>query len=103
MVVSLARLADSDEHALEQYATSLRSYLIQINQGLATEVPVYVVATGIDDLWGFGDVFQWTAERRDEEPWGFGFPPALPSADAVELVERALDVVAARMESMCFA
>lgn len=103
LVVSLARIADSDEHALEQYATSLRSYLIQINQGLAADVPVYVIATGIDDLWGFGDVFQWTAERRDEEPWGFGFPPALPSADAVEHVERALEGVGARMESMCFA
>jgi type VI secretion system protein ImpL len=103
LVVSLERLADADDRDVEKYAQTLRGYLTQINQGLAAEVPVYIIATGIDALWGFGDVFQWTAERRNEEPWGFSFPPALPSSDTEEHVVHALDGLAARMEAMCFA
>ena len=40
--------------------------LIELAQALAADVPIYVVVTAIDSLWGFGDVFRWTQHRSDE-------------------------------------
>ncbi|MCA9618981.1 MAG: hypothetical protein KC731_08165 [Myxococcales bacterium] len=103
LVVSAQVLADSTEEGVEQYATSIRREIIEVAQALAADVPIYTVVTGYDALWGFGDVFRWTPERRDEEPWGFALPPATPQNEAAAQIEKELDGLTARIESMCFA
>jgi type VI protein secretion system component VasK len=103
LVVSAKHLADSNEDAVDEYAKALRRYLIEVQQALAADVPVYVVVTAYDDLWGFGDAFQWTAQRRDEEPWGFSLPVGLGIADTPQRVTTELEALMARIESMCFA
>ncbi len=102
LIVDARRLADADEAQLKRYANTLRRYVIEIMQALAAEVPVYVISTAADDLWGFGDVFRWTAERRDEEPWGFSLPPDLPSSQTPDRVRNELEGLSARIEAMCF-
>lgn len=102
LVVSAAILADSTEEGVEEYATTLRRELIEVAQGLAADVPIYVVVTAVDALWGFGDAFRWTAERRDEDPWGFSLPPSQPGNDATEQVVAQLEGLNARVEAMCF-
>ncbi len=102
LVVSTRYLADANEEQVQRYANTLRRYLIEVMQALAAEVPVYIVATAVDDLWGFGDVFKWTAQRRDEEPWGFSLPPDLPSSQTPDRVRSELEGLSARMEAMCF-
>lgn len=103
LVISAATLADATEDGVDDYAKALRRQLVEVMQQLAAEVPVYVVVTQLDTLWGFGDVFQWTAERRDEEPWGFSLPPGVPSADTPARIDQELEALNARLESMCFA
>lgn len=103
LVVSAASLADFSDEAVERYGKAVRTYLVEIAQALGADVPCYVVASGYDDLWGFGDVFQWTQERRDEEAWGFSLPVQLPDAKTPERVRTALEALTARIESMCFA
>jgi type VI secretion system protein ImpL len=103
LVVSARYLADSSEDGVERYAKTLRRYLIEVSQALSADVPTYVVVTTYDDLWGFGDAFQWTSQRRDEEPWGFSLPPDVTQAQTPERVRIELEGLTARIESMCFA
>ncbi len=103
LLVSAQQLADSTDDGVEQLAKELRRYLIEVAQALAADVPVYVVVTAYDSLWGFGDAFKWTHERRDEEPWGFSLRPDVAPAEIPERVKQELDGLGARIESMCFA
>jgi type VI secretion system protein ImpL len=105
LVLSTITLADADErdeHEVERLARTLRTYVAEIHAYLRTEVPIYVVLTAYDTLWGFGDAFQWTLERKDEEPWGFTLPVDLPTTQAKERVAAELEGLRARMEAACF-
>ena len=103
LIVNAQVLADSNEDSVDEYAKGLRRMLIEVAQALAADVPVYIVVTAIDTLWGFGDVFRWTSERRDEEPWGFSLPPGLDANDAPEHIKGEIEGLVARIESFCFA
>jgi len=103
LVVSAQQLADSTDENIEELAKELRRYLIEVAQALAADVPVYVVVTAYDSLWGFGDAFKWTPERRDEEPWGFALRPDVAPAEIPDHVKQQLEGLGARIESMCFA
>ncbi len=103
LVVSAQVLADAGEDGVDQYANALRRELIEIAQALAADIPVYVVVTAVDTLWGFGDVFRWTPQRRDEEPWGFSLPPGMQTAEAPARIKLEMEGLLARMESYCFA
>lgn len=103
LVVNLAELADADERGVEAYGNRLRGYLVEAGRSFQSDVPVYVVATRYDTLWGFAEVFQWAPERRNEEPWGFALPGDTPSQKAVAAIELELDGLSARFEAFCLA
>jgi type VI secretion system protein ImpL len=103
LVMSAAEIADLDERGVERYAAALRGYLVEIARELRADVPVYVVVTRYDTLWGFAEVFPWTPERRSEEPWGFTLPPDTPAQEAQGVMKRELDGLLARLEATCFA
>jgi type VI secretion system protein ImpL len=103
LVINAQRLADSDDEAVDVYGKALRRYMVEVGQALDADVPVYVIVTALDALWGFGDAFQWTAERRTEEPWGFSLPPTTDAAHLTPRVLEELEGVLARIESTCFA
>ncbi len=102
IVVDARVLADATEEALDRYAKTLRRYLVEVGQALDADVPTYVFLTGIDVLWGFGDAFQWTAERATEESWGFVLPYGVRGQSVTERVQHELDGLLARLESTCF-
>ena len=102
VVVSARFLANAGEDEIQRYATTLRRYLIEIAQAFEADIPTYVVVSSIDVLWGFGDAFQWTAERRDEEPWGFSLPVEVPAEQAQKAIVPAMEGLRARIESICF-
>ena len=103
LVLSIAELIDLDERALVDYANALRGYLVEIGRTLAADVPVYAVLTRYDTLWGFADVFQWSADRKREEPWGFTLPSETPSQQALPRILEELNGLNARMEAFCLA
>jgi type VI secretion system protein ImpL len=103
LCVSALVLADATEDGVEAYGKQLRRELVEVGQGLGADVPVYVVVTGYDVMWGFGDAFRWTPDRRDEEPWGFTLPPETQNEQLNARVKAELEGVTARIESMCFA
>jgi type VI secretion system protein ImpL len=65
------------------------------------DVPTYVVLTRYDTLWGFAEVFQWTPERRREDPWGFTLPFDTESQNAVPRIQQELEGLNARFEAYC--
>ena len=103
LLVNIAAIADLDERGVESYANALRAYLVEIAKRLGTDVPVYTILTRYDTLWGFGEVFQWTPERKGEEAWGFVLPGDTQSQQAVGRIQAELDGLAARFEAFCLA
>ena len=87
---------------MENYARALRTYVSEVYAYMRAEIPIYVVVTAYDTLWGFGDAFQWTMDRKDEEPWGFTLPVDLASTDGKERIGAELEGLRARMESVGF-
>ncbi|MEM6790267.1 MAG: type VI secretion system protein [Myxococcota bacterium] len=102
LVLSVARMADETEAGVDDYVKAVRRQIVEVGQQLGAEVPVYVVVTMLDTLWGFGDVFHWTAARRDEEPWGFALPPGAPDGQTPARIDAELEALTARLESYCF-
>ncbi|MBW2523501.1 MAG: hypothetical protein JRI23_04975 [Deltaproteobacteria bacterium] len=100
--ITLADIDERDEHEVERLARTLRTYVSEIYAYLRTEVPIYVVVTAYDTLWGFGDAFQWNLARKDEEPFGFTLPVDLAATDAKQRIADELEGLRARMESVCF-
>jgi type VI secretion system protein ImpL len=103
LVINIADFIDSEERAVEEYANGLRRYLVEVAQGLKADVPTYVVLTRYDTLWGFAEVFQWTPERKKEDPWGFNLPLDTPSQDSLPAIKKHLDGLNARIENFCLA
>jgi type VI protein secretion system component VasK len=103
LVINLAAIIDLEERGVESYGNALRKYLVEVSKTLGSDVPVYIVFTHYDTMWGFAEVFQWTPERKGEEAWGFVLPGDTPSQQAVQRLNTELDGLAARFEAFCLA
>jgi type VI secretion system protein ImpL len=103
LVVNLADFIDLDERGQEDYANGIRRYLVEINERLRVDVPVYVLLTRYDAIWGFAEVFQWTPERKREDPWGFTLPYDTESQNSLPRIKEQLDGLNARIEAFCLA
>lgn len=103
LAIDLVEIANRDEAGIEEYAARLRSHLVDAGKAFQADVPVYIIATRYDVLWGFADVFQWGPERKGEEPWGFNLPGDTTSQKAAAAIDTAIDGLAARFELFCLA
>jgi len=103
LVLNIAMFIDLDERGLEAFAGAHRRYLVEISQTLEADVPVYVVLTRYDTLWGFAEVFQWGPDRKGEDPWGFTLPLDTPPKDAQARIFEQLAGLNARLEAFCLA
>lgn len=103
LLINVAAFIDLDEAALEAYSNNLRRYLAEVSEALYTDVPVYVVVTRYDTLWGFAEVFQWGPDRKNEEPWGFTLPLDTEPAKALPRIQEELVGLNARLEAFCLA
>jgi type VI protein secretion system component VasK len=103
LVLNVADFIDLDDTSLENWATGIRRYLVEIGVGLSVDVPVYTVITRYDAIWGFAEVFQWIPERKKEDPWGFNLPLDTPSQDSLPRVKEQLGGLNARFENFCLA
>ncbi|HTJ82165.1 MAG TPA: type VI secretion system protein [Polyangiaceae bacterium] len=103
VVVSATDVAERAEESLEAHAQQLRSYLIDVNRELMTDIPVYVIVNRYDTLWGFAEVFAWNAERSKEDAWGYSVPPDVPSQSAWPKLEEGIRGLGGRIEATCLA
>jgi type VI protein secretion system component VasK len=103
LLVNISDFIDLDEKSIEDYANSIRKYMVEIAQTLQADVPTYVVLTRYDAVWGFAEVFQWAPERKKEDPWGFTLPPETPSQESLPPIKVQLEGLNARLEAFCLA
>lgn len=103
LVLSIAEFIELDEQGIDAYANRVRAYLLEVGRALRADVPAYVVLSRYDTLWGFAEVFQWTAERGREEPWGFALPLETSLDKATPRILQELEGLNARLESYCLA
>jgi len=103
LVLNVAAIADLDEAGVQAYAKNYRDVLVEVGVHLGGDVPTYVILTRFDTVWGFADVFQWTAERKREDPWGFTLHQEVAPQDALPKIREELDGLGARFEMFCFA
>jgi type VI protein secretion system component VasK len=101
LIVSSQDVAERQDEGLEAHAQHLRSYLVEACKALQADIPVYVVANRYDTLWGFAEVFQWTADRAREEAWGYLVPVEVPSQNTWPKVQEGLAGLQARVEATC--
>jgi type VI protein secretion system component VasK len=101
LVLSVTEFVDLDDEGIDKYAKTMRTYLTEIGGILNADVPVYIVVTRYDQLWGFADVFQWNKDRGREDPWGFVMPPDVATADAKDKMDEEIAGLGARFESFC--
>jgi type VI secretion system protein ImpL len=103
LIISIAAFIDLDEQGVDRYAEGLRRYLVEIGQALTAHVPVYVILSGYDALWGFAQVFQWSSDRTREEPWGFTLSSDTATRQALPRINEELVGLHARLEACCLA
>jgi type VI protein secretion system component VasK len=103
LVLNIADFIDLDEQRTEEWSNGVRRYLLEISQRLHADVPTYVLITRYDAIWGFAEVFQWSPERKKEDPWGFTLPVDTPSQESLPRIKEQLEGLNARLESYCLA
>ncbi len=103
LVLSVAEFIDLNDEGVEAYAKNLRTYLVEVGQALNADVPVYIVVSRYDALWGFADVFQWNKDRAREDPWGFVMPGDVLTSESKDKMDEELAGLAARLEAFCLA
>lgn len=101
LILNIADFIDLDESNLEAYGKKLRGYLVEAIDGVRADLPIYVLLTRYDTLWGFAEVFQWTPDRRKEDPWGFVLPPETPIEQTLPRMNQEIDGLSARFEAYC--
>lgn len=103
LVANIAEFIDLDDANLEVYAKRLRSYIIETCRGVDADLPVYLILTRYDTLWGFAEVFAWSPDRSKEDPWGFQLPLDSPIEQGAEAMTASLEGLSARIEAYCLA
>jgi type VI secretion system protein ImpL len=87
LTVSVADLLSQGAEARTTLAASIRARLLELDTRLATRLPVYVLVTKSDLLYGFTDYFADLGKEQRAQVFGF----TLPADDGAQLDER-LDV-----------
>ncbi len=83
LTVSVADLLSQGPEARTQLAASIRARLLELDGKLTTRLPVYVLVTKSDLLYGFTDYFDDLGKEQRAQVFGF----TLPANENVQLEE----------------
>jgi type VI secretion system protein ImpL len=86
LTVSVADLLSQGPEARTQLAASIRARLLELDSKLTTRLPVYVLVTKSDLLYGFTDYFDDLGKEQRAQVFGF----TLPANENVQLEEKGL-------------
>lgn len=99
IAISAAQLARLGTAKIGETAASIRTAIIGAQDRLSLQLPVYVVVTEMERLWGFGEAFTWSAERQKEPLWGEVLPPLLPREATQQTLSLTLGALVSRANS----
>jgi type VI secretion system protein ImpL len=86
LTVSVADLLAQNVEQRSALAAALRARLLELDGKLATRLPVYVLVTKVDLLYGFVDYFADFGKEQRAQVFGF----TLPSAESARIAEQGL-------------
>ena len=75
LTVSVADLLSQGAEARSTLAASIRARLLELDERLTTRLPVYVLVTKSDLLYGFTDYFEELGKEQRAQVFGFTLPP----------------------------
>ena len=75
LTVSVADLLSQGAEARSTLAASIRARLLELDERLTTRLPVYVLVTKSDLLYGFTDYFEELGKAQRAQVFGFTLPP----------------------------
>ena len=75
LTVSVGDLLSQGPEARSQLAASIRARLLELDGKLTTRLPVYVLVTKSDLLYGFTDYFDDLGKEQRAQVFGFTLPP----------------------------
>ncbi|WP_225782364.1 type VI secretion system membrane subunit TssM [Xenophilus sp. Marseille-Q4582] len=87
LTVSVADLLSQGTEARSALAASIRARLLELDERLTTRLPVYVLVTKSDLLYGFTDYFADLGKEQRAQVFGFTLPPE----EGTQLAEHGLD------------
>ena len=101
LTVSIADLLNQGAEARSALATSIRARLMELDTGLATRLPVYVLVTKSDLLHGFNEYFANLSKEQRAQVWGFTLPveSKADSADFGKILDKEFDLLAQRLDA----
>lgn len=74
LTISIADLLSQGVEARNALASSVRARLMELDNTLATRLPVYILVTKGDLLHGFNEYFSTLSKEQRAQVWGFTLP-----------------------------
>ena len=85
LTISVADLLSHGVEARTALATSIRARLAELDNTLATRLPVYILVTKSDLLHGFNEYFGNLGKEQRAQVWGFTLPVSDQASAQLEL------------------
>jgi type VI secretion system protein ImpL len=101
LTVSVADLLSQGPEARSALAASIRARLMELDTGLATRLPVYVLVTKSDLLHGFNEYFATLGKEQRAQVWGFTLPveSKAESADFGKTLDKEFNLLTQRLDA----
>jgi type VI secretion system protein ImpL len=101
LTVSVADLLSQGSEARSALAASIRARLMELDTGLATRLPVYVLVTKSDLLHGFNEYFASLGKEQRAQVWGFTLPieNKTESADFGKTLDKEFNLLTQRLDA----
>lgn len=100
LTVSVADLLSQAVEARNTLAASIRARLMELDNTLATRLPVYILVTKSDLLHGFNEYFGNLGKEQRAQVWGFTLPVSdQPSAQLEQDFKREFGLLSERLDA----
>ena len=99
LTVSVDTLMQKDDKELEQYAKDLRDRFDEIAAAFKSNIPIYLVVTKTDKIFGFREYFANLSKEEKEEVLGVTFEEGMQNVDTA-IIEPELESLLERLNSV---
>lgn len=99
LTVSVDTLVQKDDKELEQYAKDLRDRFDDIAGAFKSNIPIYLVITKTDKVFGFQEYFANLSNEEKDEVLGVTFEEGMENIDS-EVIEPELEALLERLNSV---
>lgn len=100
VVIDAPSLLAQDAVLIEQRGQSLRERLDQLMRLFEKRLPIYIMVTKCDQVYGFAEWAQQLTETQSQEAMGFLADQSLQVADEQKFAQEAIEALSTRLEKI---